>query len=354
MQGQLKTSELRNEQIWLAVGSLMIIATVALAGALIYTRDVMVPFVLAIFITAAVGPLVDWQVSRLRLPSWLAVLTTLVVVLAGLTVIGFLMMAVVQAIVATAKAYSDQVIHLTKEVLKELKLYKINVDENLVIGDIEGRLPVLISSTVGRVTTIAAHSLLIVFFVVFLLLGRNPLHRRTGIYADIENTIRKYITTMTALSLIASVLVGIVLSLLGLQMAWLFAFLVFLLTYIPSIGAILATLLPLPIAVAQFHNPWMIAAVLVIPGTIHMLIGNFIAPKMFGRGMELHPVTVLLALAFWGLIWGIIGMLLAMPISATLRIILSRFSTTRPLADLLAGRLPGAETLSAGEVRAVT
>ncbi len=354
MQERLKTAELRNEQIWLAVGSLMIIATVALAAALIYTRIVMVPFVLAIFITAAVAPLVDWQASRLNLPSWLAVLTTLIIVLAALTLIGFLMILAIQAIIATAKTYSDQVVHLTKEVLRELKNYKVNIDENLVVGDIEGRLPSFISSTMGRVTSIAAHSLLIVFFVVFLLLGRNPLHKRTGIYADIENTIRKYITTMTALSLISSVLVGTVLWLLGLHMAWLFAFLVFLLTYIPNIGAIIATLLPLPIAIAQFHNPWMILATLVIPGAIHMTIGNLIAPKMFGRGMELHPVTVLLSLAFWGLLWGIIGMLLAMPISATLRIIMSRFNTTRPLADLLAGHLPGTEPLSPGDVKAVT
>ena len=62
-----------------------------------------------------------------------------------------------------------------------------------------------------------------------------------------------------------------------------------------------------------------------------------------GRGLELHPVTVLLALAFWGLLWGIVGMVLAVPIVAMLRIVLSKFNTTRPLANLLAGHLPGAD-----------
>jgi AI-2 transport protein TqsA len=126
-------------------------------------------------------------------------------------------------------------------------------------------------------------------------------------------------------------------------MAWLFAFLVFLFTFIPNVGPIVATLLPLPVAVTQFHDPWMILATLAIPGAIHMTIGNLVTPRMLGRGMELHPVTVLLALAFWGLIWGIVGMVLAMPIMATLRIVLSRFNTTRPLAGLLAGHLPGTD-----------
>jgi hypothetical protein len=64
---------------------------------------------------------------------------------------------------------------------------------------------------------------------------------------------------------------------------------------------------------------------------------------VMGRGLELHAVTVLLVLAFWGLLWGIIGMVLVVPIVAMLRIGLSRFATTRPLGELLAGRLPGTE-----------
>jgi AI-2 transport protein TqsA len=71
-----------------------------------------------------------------------------------------------------------------------------------------------------------------------------------------------------------------------------------------------------------------------------MLIGNLVTPKMVGQGMELHPVTVLLSLAFWGLLWGIVGMILAVPIVATLRLVFSHFNTTRPIANLLAGQLP--------------
>jgi AI-2 transport protein TqsA len=126
-------------------------------------------------------------------------------------------------------------------------------------------------------------------------------------------------------------------------MAWLFGLLVFLLNFIPNIGSIVATLLPIPVAVTQFQDPWMVLAVVAIPGAIHLTIGNLIAPRLMGRGVELHPVTVLLALAFWGLLWGIVGMVLAVPIVAVVRIVLGRFGTTRPVAELLAGRLPGTE-----------
>src|SRR5262245_25188470 len=217
----IRNTELRNEQIWLAVGSLMIIATVTLAAGLIYTRDVMIPFVLAIFITAAVAPLVDVQISRWHLPAWLAVLTTMVLALAVLTLMCVVLIVAVQAIVRVANEYSHQVVHLTEEVLGKLKEYNIHVDEARITSELESLLPGVISSTVGTVTALVSHGFLIAFFVVFLLLGRNPLQRRTGIYYDIETTIRGYITTATAISVLTSVLVGLVLWALGLDMAWL-------------------------------------------------------------------------------------------------------------------------------------
>src|SRR6478672_1371560 len=270
----MKNSELRNEQIWLAVGSLMILATVALAGALLYTRDVMIPFVLAIFITAAVAPLVDFQVARWRLPNWLAVLTTLLVVLAVLALLSVVLIVAVQTMVDAAREYSKQVVALTDELFVWLSAHRINIDQARITADLEGRLPGVISEAAGTVSAIMSHGLLVAFFVVFLLVGRHEHKRRNDIYSDIEGTVRGYITTATAISAMTAVLVGLVLWALGLPMAWLFAFLVFLLCYIPNIGSIIATLLPIPVAITQFHdNPGMIVAAIAIPGAIHLTIG---------------------------------------------------------------------------------
>jgi AI-2 transport protein TqsA len=345
----MNNAEVRHEQIWLAVGSLMILATVALAASLSYTRDVMIPFVLSIFITAAVGPLVDFQVRRWRLPTWLAVFTTLLLVLTMLALIGVVLIVAVQTMVRVAGEYSSQVVHMTEHLFGEVNQrlahwkgheLRWEVDQARISEELESHLPGVITQTAGTVTAIVSHGFLIVFFVVFLLVGRNPHQRRHDIYSEIESTIRGYITTMTALAAVTSLLVGFVLWMFGLHLAWLFALLVFAFTFIPNVGPIVATMLPVPMAVAQFHDPWMIAAIIVVPGAIHMLIGNLVAPKLMGRGMELHPVTVLLALAFWGLLWGVVGMVLAVPIVAMLRIVLSHFNTTRSLANLLAGHLP--------------
>jgi AI-2 transport protein TqsA len=349
----MKNAELRNEQVWLVVGSMMILATVALATALVYTRDVMIPFVLAIFITTVVAPLVDFQVKHWRFLNWIAVAVTLLLVLVMLVLVGVVLIVAVETMVRAAGEYSKQVVALTERVFTFLKEHNVKVDPAHVTAEIEAHLPGVITQAAGTVTAIVSHGFLIAFFVVFLLLGRNPHQRRTGIYAEIESTIRGYITTMTAIAAVTSLLVGAVLWALGLRMAWLFGLLVFFLTFIPNIGPIIATFLPVPVAVTQFQDPWMILAVIAIPGAIHMGIGNLVAPKLMGRGLELHPVTVLLALAFWGLLWGIVGMLLAVPIVALLRIVLSHFGTTRALAGLLAGRLPGTDEPSKADAEPI-
>ena len=198
-----------------------------------------------------------------------------------------------------------------------------------------GRLPGIVGSTVGTATGLLSNGFLILIFVVFLLAGRKPHSIAGGIYGQIEATIRRYISTKFVLSAVTGILVWIVLSLFGLEMASLFGMLAFLLNFIPSVGSVIATLLPIPVAVAQFQSPWMIVAVVAVPGALQMGIGNVLEPKIMGEGLDLHPVSILLALMFWGLIWGPVGMLLSVPLTMIVKILLENSDDTRWGAVLL-------------------
>ena len=72
---------------------------------------------------------------------------------------------------------------------------------------------------------------------------------------------------------------------------------------------------------------------------MHIIIGNILEPKLFGEAFGLHPVTIILSLIFWGMIWGIIGILLAAPITAVIKISFEKFDTTLPIAKFLAGKI---------------
>jgi predicted PurR-regulated permease PerM len=76
-------------------------------------------------------------------------------------------------------------------------------------------------------------------------------------------------------------------------------------------------------------------------GAVQMIIGNILEPRIMGEGVGLHPIVILFALAFWGLLWGPVGAILAVPITAVVRIAISRFESLKLVTDLMAGTLPG-------------
>ncbi len=333
-------SQFRKEAVWLITGSTVILAALALGFILYFTRPFMVPFVLAMFISSLASPLLDLQVIKYKVPRSIALTVTLLAVFIVITTICLVIMISFQSIITTAGSYSEDFTRLIRTGLDKLGTMGIDLNKEMLTEELKSLIPGLIGNSFGSLMSVLSVLTLVTIFVLFLLAGRNPYAIQEGIYAEVDTRVRRYIATKFAVSLATAIGVWIILLLFRLQLAGVFALFVFLLNFIPSIGSIIATLLPLPIAFAQYDNPWMITGVLVIPGIIQISIGNILEPKLMGKGMNLHPVTIVLALSFWGLLWGIIGMLLAMPITAIIRIILMQFDTLKPIGQLLAGQLP--------------
>lgn len=123
--------------------------------------------------------------------------------------------------------------------------------------------------------------------------------------------------------------------LIGVDFAIFWAFLIFLLNYIPTIGSLIATAFPAVLTLVQFETFTPFIIVLVAITGIQMVVGNFIEPKMMGNSLKISSLVVLLSLAFWGAIWGVTGMFLCVPITVILMIIFAQFPTSRPIAILL-------------------
>jgi len=321
--------------------SLFVLATVAVGFVLYWLQAVLVPFVLSVFIALGLSPLIDMLSGRLRLPRWLAVLLTLLVAIALLVLVGFLITVSANRLAANAISYQAQVRTLIDGFLERFPLeqYGINPDEVV-------RLPLQAISTVAvnianAIVTLVSQGSVVLIFLGFLLLGGSARTEPVGgIWGEVEFRVKRYIAFKFILSAITGVLVGLILSVLGIDLAMAFGLMAFLLNFIPSIGSIVATLLPLPVVLVSpdVGGVTMVLAIL-LPGAVQMTIGNVIEPKIMGDGLDLHPVTILLALMIWGALWGIVGMLLATPITAMMRIMLERAELTRPVANLLAGRL---------------
>ena len=156
---------------------------------------------------------------------------------------------------------------------------------------------------------------------------------------DIIGPVKKYILTKFLTSSATGILAGLIYWMLGMELAFIFGSLTFILNFIPYFGSVIAVLIPIPIAFLQFEDPTYLILIILLPSIVHIIIGNVIEPKIFGAVLGLHPITIILSLIFWGMIWGVIGVLLAAPITAIVKISFERFETTKQIARVLEGKI---------------
>ncbi len=330
---------------------LLILTALGIAGALYAFSSVLIPFVLAVFLTICLTPAIDVQMKWLRIPLRTAILTTVMVGCATLVLAALLATAGANQISRSRNDYERQFRQLlvrTRGLLPPEWYTNDPSDPNGLSDDPSEPLIRVPTNTIRKVLTdtassimgLISNSLLVLIFMIFMVAGKGSYKAKVGsLWWEVETRIKRYVLTITFTSAITGTLVGLVLMALRVNFWWMFGFLAFLLNFIPSIGSIIATLLPLPVALID-PQLGLVSKVLVlaIPGSIQFVIGNLLQPKLMGESVDLHPVVVLLSLIFFGTIWGIIGMFLAVPITAVVKILLQRFGYTRAIADLIAGK----------------
>jgi predicted PurR-regulated permease PerM len=155
------------------------------------------------------------------------------------------------------------------------------------------------------------------------------------ILSKIDKSIGSYISIKTLVSLLTGFLSYFALLFLNVDAPIFWAFLIFILNYIPTVGSLVATAFPAFFAMLQYGEVMPGIWVLIIVGAIQLIVGNYIDPKLTGDSLNISPLVIIFGLAFWGAIWGIIGMFLSVPVTVMLIIILSEVPATRPLAILL-------------------
>lgn len=194
----------------------------------------------------------------------------------------------------------------------------------------------------GLLTT----TVVVMIFVFFLILGSAKLPHPDSSLRKLNRQVRAYLTLKTTISIVTGFLFGLTLWVFGVPMALTFGLLAFLLNYIPNIGPIVAFVLPVPFILLHPDASWFwMATAISAVAAIQIISGNIVEPKLMGNRSGLHPVIILTSLIFWGMMWGITGMFLAIPMTAGLKIILEGIPPTRPLSRLMAGDWEAVEEL---------
>lgn len=319
---------------------------------LLYAESLLIPFVLAILI---------WFVIRVfkslllripyirKWPHWLLTTISSVILLTFLGLIVSLISSNIQQLSASIPDYEKNINTVAEKINETFDIDLVDSMTNTIRDfDFSNILSLLFSA----LTSIFGNALLILVYLVFILLeetifrdklkaiysSKESLERTTSILKKIDSSISNYIAIKSITSLSTGFLSFWVLYFVGVDAPFFWAFIIFILNYIPNIGSLVATLFPTVFALLQFGELTHPLLVLIIVGSIQLAIGSFIEPRIMGNTLNMSPLVVFLTLALWGTIWGVTGMLLSVPITVIIILILNEFPATRGVAALLSRR----------------
>ncbi|HLY10282.1 MAG TPA: AI-2E family transporter [Planctomycetota bacterium] len=326
----------------------------ALAFFLRETSAVFVPFTVALLLALAGFPLVEWLAVR-RVPPAVSVLLIVVFIFILLSLAGLLLEQGIEGLMGHLPQLKTRAATLWTRMSGRLGITAQPLED---LGKEPSALRALVGmggSTALSLITGTFQLLLVILYLVFLLLGRrhlpNLLRRALGwdrartvqeSIQKIERQMLRYLVLRSAISVVTASAVGLILRLYGVPFAGLWALLTFFAQFIPFVGPILLSVLPVLFAALQ--NPslepacWIAGWLLLL----HLVIGFVVEPKVFSIGLALNQTLVLLGLGLFGWMWGILGALLWVPIMVALRLTAQELPGFHAV-DVFLGRADGHE-----------
>ncbi len=316
---------------------------------LIYAQGIIIPFILAIlfwFMIRVIKKLLTRLPFLKKWPQWVLTVISSLILLSFLFLIVQMITMNIKFLSNTLPVYEASVNKITRSINERFNLELSNVLEefsrDLNFGEVLSKIFSTLSSLFGNAFTV-------LIYLIFLLLEEHTfpkklkamypesdrLEKMKSLVSKIDKSVSNYIALKTMSSLLTGFLSFFALLFIGVDAPFFWAFLIFILNFIPSIGSLVATLFPAIFALLQFGDFTQPILVLAIVGVIQIVVGNFIEPRVMGNTMNISPLVVFLTLMLWGLMWGIPGMLLSVPITVILIIIMSEFEATKPIAILL-------------------
>jgi len=332
--------------------ALWLVVVIAAGFLLRLTAGFSVPLVFAIFLAVLFTPVADWF-EGFRLPRAVATGLSMVAVLGCLVLFGSIVALSASSIASKSSDYAQRGTELvaslsdwTEEVF-EFDLSASLQRQELTLPPLVDRavrpLTDVVEVVIGLLFTLIFYGFLLHFraemrsrlFEIFVYGSRRPGDRELAIVGA-GTTVRRYLWIKFLMSIATGTAIGLAALALSLDFPLVWGLLAFGLNFIPSLGPMLAVLPAAAVGVVQsgFAYGFVVAAVMA---GLHFLSGNVIEPVIFGYRLRLNFLVILLSLFVWGLVWGFAGMVLAVPITACLKLVLDYSPRPTVLGLLLGG-----------------
>ena len=326
------------------------ISAIGIIITLIYGKALLLPFVLGVLfwfmLRGLKASLEKIPFVKDKFPSWLETILATGIFIAFMGMLFSILSSNIQHL---SQSYNQYQPNITAIIERINGFFNINLSETVKkqIGDFN--FGDVLRIVLNSFSDLLSNAFMIVLYALFILFEESNFQiKLKNLFTDqhkykffsdtidkIENSISDYFKLKALVSLITGIFSYFALWMIGIDSPEFWAFLIFVLNFIPTIGSLIATVFPAVYSLLQFGEFSPALLVLVIVGVVQLIVGNIVEPRVMGSSMNISPLVTILALTFWGMIWGITGMILSIPIMVVIVIICSQFESTRPIAILL-------------------
>ena len=328
---------------------LLLVIVVFLTGAALrFAAPVVIALLLTVLLVYLIDPLVVLLHTRLRLRFWLASLIAIVFFAAIFSGIGVLIVFDLPHFARSFPRFQEEILARADNLVQRVEQslgFTFAVDPFAELRTLPLR-PILMGIARSSLRILSEFTL-IFFFAIILLLGKyrvirmvlTVFPRRHSMVPIMLRHIDRHLRAFLGIKALVSLFIGIgtavILLAFRVEFAVTWGFLAVLLNFVPTLGPITAVVLPSLITAVQYPGPVMLLSVVASLAVLHVTISNFIEPKFLGERLDLSFFVIFLSLFFWGWLWGAAGVLLAVPVTASIKIVLERIPATSRLAMLL-------------------
>ncbi|MGF1459753.1 MAG: AI-2E family transporter [Leptolyngbyaceae cyanobacterium] len=338
-------TQLTQAQSKLIPVSLMIMAVILMVRALQLTRPFTMPLAFAFFIAVLVNPLQRWLDQRL--PRWLSLIIVLLLLGSILALFAGVIELSLELIEPQVPQYIEQAQQLAQTVQTWLRNHGLPTGQN---GESNGALSQVFQQALGSARMalgVVSAFVMIASFLSLLLLEVAQYRDRTlqafpgdtgeriiNAVSQMGTKLRRYFLVVAFTSLLTGIFTGAWCLMVGVELAFVWALLAFILNFIPTLGSLVAAVVPAIVA-TLFQGPVTGIITLLGLGVIQTILGNFVDPKLQGKYLQLSPFISLLSIVFWGWVWGIPGAFIGVPMTAAIALLANEFKAGRPIAIML-------------------
>ena len=332
-------------------GAIVAGACALATGLLKLAAPILEPILLAVFVAIVATPLLRWM-RRHGVPKWGALALITFVLLDVGSLFALMTTGALEGFRESFPTYQERFSALSEQFGHWVEGVGIEGSTEAVPDLMD---PTKVSSWVrlllSSASSLFAEGFLVILIVVFILLEASALPAKLSAAYQLGDdgaarlkrvldAVNRYMQIKCLMSLLTAAAAWLLLWLLEIDFAALWAILTFFLNFIPVIGGIVMMIPPVLMALVQ--TDWQ-TTLLVAGGylVLHVVIGDILEPKAMGKGLGISALTVLIALLFWGWLFGVVGMFLAVPLTTALVIALDASPHTRPLAILLGSNMAG-------------